>query len=162
MQEDKAPNQIRYENYQEQCKRLSRALAGGFNLEAMFIEYALMEDRSESVLRHANMWDAYVISRKGHAENIDSKIRYIMKLAENRKNLLHRYFSDELLQQILAWKEERNRLIHALLKQEFKHNEIPDLAALGKTLADKLKSQAGKYNRAADKEKMNQEKQKDE
>ena len=63
--ENKELNQVMYDNYHEQCKRLKRALASDFNLEAMFIEYALMEDRSESVLRHADMWDAYVKSRKG-------------------------------------------------------------------------------------------------
>ena len=41
--------------------------------------------------------------------------------------------------------------IHALLKQEFRHHEIRDLAVLGKELSDKLRSQAGKHNRAADK-----------
>lgn len=158
--EKKALNQIMHDNYHEQCKRLNRALASGFNLEAIFIEYALFEDRSESVLRHADMWDAYIKSRNGRENNIDSKIRYIMKLAENKQSLLHRYFADELLQQILAWKDERNRLIHALLKQDFEHNEMADLAVLGKELSDRLKSQAGKFNRAADKQRMNQERQK--
>lgn len=136
--ENKELNQVMYDNYHEQCKRLKRALASDFNLEAMFIEYALMEDRSESDLRHADMWDAYVKSRKGREKNIDSKIRYIMKLAENKQSLLHRYFADELLQQILDWKDERNRLIHALLKQEFEHNEIANLAVLEKNLRTDL------------------------
>ena len=90
-------------------------------------------------------------TKKGRDINIDSKIKYIMKLAENKLSLLHKYFADGLLQQILDWKEERNRLIHALLKQEFEHHEITNLAVYGKELSDKLKSQAGKYNRAADK-----------
>ena len=152
-------NQQKYENYHEQCKRLNRALASGFNLEALFIEYALMEDRTESVLKHAGMWDAYIKSRKGRNGNIDSKLRYIMKLAENKSCLLHKFFADDLLQQILDWKDERNRLIHALLKQEFAHNEITNLAVRGKELSDKLKSQAGKYNRAADKKQMKEDKE---
>ena len=64
---------------------------------------------------------------------------------------MHRYFSDELPPDILGWKEERNRLIHTLLKQRFAHLEIAGLAERSKALSDKLKSQAGKYNRAADK-----------
>lgn len=151
MEEKTSTNRVKYVNYHEQCKRLNRALASGFNLEAMFIEYALMEDRTESILHHAGMWEAYIRSRKGHECSIDSKLKYIMKLAENKSSLLHKYFADDLLQQILDWKEERNRLIHALLKQEFAHNEITNLAIRGKTLSDKLKSQVGKYNRAEDK-----------
>ena len=94
-------NQQKYENYHEQCKRLNKALAAGFNLEAMFIEYALMEDRTESILRHADKWDAYIKSLRGGNCTINTKLRYIMKLAENRTSLLHKYFSDDLLQRIL-------------------------------------------------------------
>lgn len=36
---DKTDNQLKYENYREQFKRLKKALISGFNLEAMFIEY---------------------------------------------------------------------------------------------------------------------------
>ena len=94
---DETNGQRKYENYHEQCKRLNKALAAGFHLEAMFIEYALMEDRTESILRHAGMWDAYVKSRRGHEGSIDTKLRYIMKLAENRASLQHKYFDDDLL-----------------------------------------------------------------
>ena len=93
-----AENQLKYENYKEQFKRLNRALDNGFNLEAVFIEYAILEDRTESVLRHAEKWEEYVKHRKGGNITIDSKIRYIEKCAENKKDLLHKYFWDELLE----------------------------------------------------------------
>lgn len=146
-------NQQKYENYKEQFKRLNRALSNGFNLEAMFIEYALMEDRTESILLHAEKWDAYIKSRHGHGYTIDSKVKYIKKLAENKKDILHKYFSDDLLDSILQWKEDRNRLIHALLKQNFAHNEIADLALRGKKLTDTLRNKSGNYNRAVAKAK---------
>ena len=145
------PGQLKYENYREQFKRLNKALANGFNLEAMFIEYAIMEDRTESVLRHADLWDAYIKSRNGRDPNIDSKIKYIKKRAENRKDLLHKYFSDNLLDRILEWKDERNRLIHALLKQELEHNEVSKLAEQGNVLVKLLRNRSSSYNRAADK-----------
>ena len=150
---DKTDNQLKYENYKEQFTRLKSALNSGFNLEAMFIEYAIMEDRTESILRHADKWDAYLKSRKGRDPNIDSKVKYIQKLAENRKDLLHRYFSDDLLNRILEWKEDRNRLIHALLKQQLEHNEIRTLAEQGKQLVDDLRKRAGNYNRAIERRK---------
>ncbi len=150
---DKAENQLKYENYREQFKRLKSALNGGFNLEAMFIEYAIMEDRTESILRHAGKWEAYLKSRKGREPSIDSKIKYVQKLAENRKDLLHRYFSDEMLTELLSWKEDRNRLIHSMLKQQLEHNEISALAEQGKQLADELRKRAGNYNRAIDRQK---------
>lgn len=146
-------NQQKYENYKEQFQRLNKALANGFNLEAMFIEYAIMEDRTESILHHAELWDAYIKSRKGREPTINSKVQYIQKRAENKKDLLHRYFSDDLLERVLAWKEERNRLIHALLKQQFEHNEIAVLATKGNELVKALRSKSGSYNRAIEKAK---------
>ena len=138
----------KYENYKEQFKRLKSALNNGFNLEAMFIEYAIMEDRTESVLKHAEKWESYLKSRKGHDTTIDSKVKYIRKTAEQKSSIAHRYFSDSLLDEILEWKEDRNRLIHALLKQKFTHEEIPDIAAKGYELACRLRSRSGNYIRA--------------
>ena len=146
MSEVKPDNMQKYENYKEQFKRLKKALENGFNLEAIFIEYALMEDRTESILKHADKWEAYLKNRNGRS-NIDSKIKYIQKMAENKKDLSHKYFSDDVLSEILVWKDERNRLIHALLKQQLKHNEISDLAIKGNELLKVLKSKERNYNR---------------
>ena len=150
---EKTENQLKYENYREQFKRLKSALNNGFNLEAMFIEYAIMEDRTESILRHSEMWDAYLKSRKGRQPAIDSKIRYIQRLAEQKKTLVNKYFSDDLLDRLLAWKDERNRLIHALLKQQFEHNEVSKLASEGKMIVDELRKRSGNYNRAVERQK---------
>lgn len=150
MSEEKASNMQKYENYKEQFKRLKKALENGFNLEAIFIEYAIMEDRTESVLKHAEKWEAYLKNIKGRNPTIDSKIKYILKMAENKKDLSHKYFSDDLLSEILQWKEERNRLIHALLKQQLEHNEVSQLAFKGDELVKCLKVKTGNYNRAAD------------
>lgn len=144
-------NQQKYENYTEQFRRLKKALDNGFNLEAMFIEYAIMEDRTESILRHGGLWDAYMKKQKDRSPTINSKITYIQKRIESGDKLLKKYFSDDLLNRVLLWKEERNRLIHALLKQQLAHNEISELAAQGNELVKALRSRTGSYNRAAEK-----------
>lgn len=149
--ENTISNEQKYENYKEQFKRLNRALANGFNLEAMFIEYAIMEDRTESILRHAGLWEKYLKRRNGREPNIDSKIKYISSCAESGVGCLKKYFSDNLLSQILIWKDERNRLIHALLKQELAHNEVTELAECGNELVKQLRTRSGQHNRAAEK-----------
>lgn len=153
MTEVQIDNQQKYANYKEQFKRLNRALSGGFNLEAMFIEYAIMEDRTESILRHAELWEAYLNTRKGREPTINSKVRYIQKRADNRKHILNKYFSDDLLDNILTWKDERNRLIHALLLQQLAHNEVRALAEQGNELVRILRSRSGAMNRAIEKQK---------
>ena len=154
---EKTENHLKYENYKEQIKRLNSALAHGFNLEAMFIEYAIMEDRTESILRYADKWDAYMKKQNGRDPTINSKVKYIQKLAAFNNDLLHKYFADNLLDQVLIWKDERNRLIHALLVQQFEHNEVSTLAERGKQLVDELRKRAGYYNRAIDRRKMKEE-----
>ena len=144
-------NQQKYENYAEQFRRLNRALANGFDLEAMFITYAIMEDRTESVLRHGGYWDSYLKKRKGKDPTINSKITYIQGKANSCDKLMHKYFSDDLLERILAWKNERNRLIHALLQQRLEHNEIGKIATEGEVLVKTLRSRASSYNRAVEK-----------
>ena len=144
-------NQQKYKNYKEQFRRLNKALSNEFNLEAIFIEYAIMEDRTESALRYAESWESYLKSRKGREPNIDSKIRYIKKRAENKKSVLHRYFTDELLDSVLSWKDERNCLIHALLKQELTHDELMDLAQRDKELTINLRNRVGNCNGAIEK-----------
>ena len=143
-------NQQKQANYTEQFRRLKLALKNGFNLEAMFIEYAILEDRTESILRHANLWEAYIKSRKGHGVSIDSKIKYVKKRAENKKDVLHKYFADDLLDRVLNWKEERNRLIHALLKQQLTNEEVIHIAVEGNDLVRAVRSRVSAYNRAMD------------
>ena len=143
-------NQQKYLNYKEQFKRLNHAIANGFHLEAMFIAYAIIEDRSESVLRHAGKYDAYV--RKLESQNrrpgLDSKIKEILKCRSNRKDLMYRYFSDDLLDTILVWKEERNRMVHALLKQTLTSEDLLDLALQGKSHARLFSNRVTAYRRA--------------
>ena len=148
----------KYENYKEQMKRLDRALTNGFNLEAMFIEYAIMEDRTESILRHGDLWEAYLKKRGRFQPSIESKINYIQARSTDKTTLLHKYFDNDLLAMVLEWKEERNRLIHALLKQEFAHNEVSELAQKGKKLVDELKKRSGNYSRAIERQKAKAEK----
>lgn len=86
--ENQISNTQKHSNYTEQFKRLKKALEADFNLEAIFIEYTIIKDRTESVLRHGGYWDAYIKSRKGHEATIDSKIKYIKQLAENKKRFI--------------------------------------------------------------------------
>ena len=72
-------NQQKYLNYKEQFKRLDRALKCGFNLEAMFIAYSIMEDRSESVLKHSGKFEKYSKKLNGRNASLESKIKEILK-----------------------------------------------------------------------------------
>jgi len=151
MEERIITGQQKFENYREQFRRLNRALTYGFNLEAIFIEYSIIEDRTESILRHADLWEKYLKKRGERGPNLDSKIKYINNCAKSKVALLEKYFSDDTLSEIELWKEERNRLIHALLQQNLAHNEVSNVAEKGNNLVKKLRNKTGSYNRMIEK-----------
>ena len=146
-----SPNMQKFQNYRNQFSRLTKALNAEFYLEAIFIAYAIIEDRTESILRHTGKWEAYEKSRRGRGATLDSKITYIQKMAEEKKSLCNRYLADGTLQRIREWKEERNRMIHALLKQNLSDGELAALAQTGSDLAKDLRTKTNNLNRAIQK-----------
>ena len=141
-------NQTKYENYREQLGRLNRALKEHFYLEAIFIEYAIMEDRLEAVLRHSGRWHP----KEGQFVSIDAKARRVAKLAEEKNNPAHKYFPPELTDGVLTWKAKRNSLIHALLKQSIHSEDLLEVAEEGKALAKQLCSKATSHRRLLEKQ----------
>ena len=89
-------NMQKYANYKEQMGRLKKALNSEFYLEAIFIEYAVMEDRLESILRHSGKWHP----KPDQFVSIDSKRKKVVKLAEEKRGLARKYFSAELTDSI--------------------------------------------------------------
>ena len=61
-------------------------------------------------------------------------------------------FSQELIQSVLDWKEERNTLIHALLKQSLHTEDLRVLAEDGQQIVKTLNSKVTSFNRALQKE----------
>ena len=141
--------QEKYRNYKEQFDRLNKALKNEFYLEAIFIEYAILEDRTESVLHHAGLWDAYMKGKK--MANIGTKLTFIKNKAVVKSCTLHPYFNDDMMEQLRGWKNKRNPLIHDLLNQKLGDNDLKDLAMEGSRLVRILRTRATSHNRAADK-----------
>lgn len=145
-----SPNIQKQLNYREQFKRLDKALNNNFYLEALFIEYAIMEDRTESILRYEGN---EIKLKEGSFISINRKLDKIKKIAEQRKSLPERYFSDNLIECIQLWKDERNRMIHALMKQSLTTEELTELALEGKILCRQLCNKANNYKRAVERRK---------
>lgn len=138
-------NMLKYNNYKEQFKRLDKAINNCFYLEAMFIAYAIMEDRTESILSYEG--------NEIHSRNfvsINRKLNKIKSIAIKRGSLPEKYFSDDLIDEILSWKEERNQLIHALMRQSLTTESLQTVALKGKELARILANRATSYKRAVD------------
>jgi hypothetical protein len=146
-------NMQKYFNYQEQMVRLKKALAAQFYLEAIFIEYAVMEDRLESILRHSG-----VFNPKRH-NKIKSKLGRVDELRREKKSLLHRSFSDELIEGIYQWLDARNQLIHALMKQNLHTEDLQKIALEGQQIVKQLNSKATNYRKALERQAAKAQKQ---
>lgn len=152
-QEITIPGTKKYLNYKEQMVRLKKAMAAQFFLEAIFIEYAVMEDRLESILRHSG-----VFNPERHS-TIQAKLRRVSELRRAKKSLLNRSLSEELLQEIYHWKDERNRLIHALMKQDLHTEDLKKFALHGQQIVKELNAKTTNYRRALERQAAKAQKQ---
>ena len=138
-------NMQKYKNYKELHERLKKALKEEFYFEAVFIEYAIMEDRLESVLRY----EGNSIHSKNHV-SINRKIDKVKTISREKNGLARKHFTEEFLDSIYAWKEKRNPLIHALMKQSITTEELQQLALEGEVLAKDLSRRSTNYKRAVE------------
>lgn len=138
-------NYQKFENYKEQMGRLNKAIKQGFYLEAVFIEYSLLEDRTESILRNAGVFNP------DKHNTLAKKVRRVDELARGKKNVAHKYFSEELIKSIPLWMNERNDLVHSLLKQNTSTEELKTIAEQGREIAKTLNSKSTSYRRAMQK-----------
>ncbi len=137
-------NYQKYNNYKEQMTRLKRAMKAQFYLEAIAIEYAIIEDRIESALRHSGVF------RPDKHNMLNRKLNRLAELQRNKNGLAKKYFSDELIQEIHSWKNERNPMTHALLNLQLHTEDLQDIAERGEILLKKVNSKVSSYNRALD------------
>lgn len=143
MQDDYLLNQQKHENYKEQFVRLNKSFKSKFYLEALFISYAIIEDRAEAILSY----EGNDIHSKSFV-SIDRKLNKIIKIAEQQKSLPQKYFSDSLVNDILIWKEKRNGLIHALMRKVLTTEDLEKTADEGMKLAREFSNRATNYKRA--------------
>ena len=113
-----------------------------------------MEDRLEAILRHADKWHP----KERSFVSIDTKVKKVADIAREKKSPAHRCFPPELTDGILAWKEKRNRLIHALLKQSLHSEDLLEVAEEGERLTKQLCSKATSHRRALEKQAQTNEK----
>ena len=134
-------NNQKYLNYKEQMGRLNKAIKYEFYMEAILIEGAVIEDRIESFLRASD-----VFNPEKH-NTLDRKLSRLCELQRNKKSIIRKYVSDEVIESIYSWKKERNALVHALLKQNVSTDEIVNAVNIGRTIVKTLNSKSTSYRR---------------
>lgn len=162
----------KYENYRTQFQRLKRAMANEFYLEAIVIEYAIMEDRVESILSYEG--NEIIPQNESTHISIMRKINRIVTLAQQKNSLIGRYFAINLknkinlMEEMKKWIDNRtpikrdsvcrNNIIHHLLEIITTTEDLGEIAEKGNILCRDLTNRANNYKRMVERRKAKQEK----
>ncbi len=140
-------NYEKYEAYKAMKINLSKALRFGFYYQAIFIEYAIVEDRCLSLLVHAGVkW----------TDNREQELKLSQKLNKMRSNMaftdrfIRKRLTLEFIEEIESWKRERDKLIHALARIKYDDKHVKDVAERGAELVNELDNKVRSVNRHFD------------
>ena len=145
----KITNEEKHDVYVKLKTRLKKALASGFWLEACMIEYAIIEDRTASILFHAG------ITEKGWEKKLSNKLNSIEHQIGKGHPIISKKVSIDNIHAIREWKELRNDAVHRACITKYDEEAFCALAEDGKLLMDRLSNDAQKVVRA---EKMKERK----
>lgn len=145
MEKTNEKNYAKQLTYAERMAQLKRAMKNGFYFECIFLEYAVMEDRTESVLRHAGK---NLTNKRGNPLSLFDKLKQIRKF--NDKFISSR-LNDELLDAVDNWRSQRNELVHLLMKDNIPADVLRDTAENGFKLILELDRKVKSVNNYLDK-----------
>ena len=137
-------NYEKRDRYATLNEKLDKALDNEFYYEAIFIEHAILEDRVESLLRHANI----TYPKK---TMLGAKITYIMTEKIFKDEYVSKHIDGTLIKEIRDWKEMRNDLVHDLINCPYEDDEVKEVALVGKTVIRRFASKTTLVNNHIDK-----------
>ena len=120
--------------YQSLHEILSRAMKNEFYYEAIFIEYAIIEDRTDSILRHANI--------RIKNPTLNNKINTIKHSHIFKDEYIKKHLNFELLDSVKSWKNKRNDLIHDLVNISYINADIKEIAIEVQIIVKKLSNKS--------------------
>lgn len=128
----------KYETYKMLMGRLKVAIHEEFWYEAIFLEYAMLEDRLHSVIIHG-----------GETTNnrmIDN-IKKVRKMIEKKKSGIEKYFDGEILSEVNHWRDKRNGLVHSLATKEYDNDQVKKVAQDGYDVIKRFSNKTTNYRR---------------
>lgn len=127
-------NDQKAENYRVLKSRLKRALNSEFWFEACMIEYAIIEDRTSSILQHgsvcANAYDSNKL--------LANKLRSIKTQIGKKHPVISKKVDLQLIEGIERWKDERNEIVHRSCNHIYDENAVKEIAIRGNDLTRRL------------------------
>ena len=137
-------NTEKQERYALLKSKLRIAIEKEFWFEACMIEYAIMEDRTSSILHHAKVCKNAYDSKK----TLTNKLCSIELQIGKKHPIISKKVDINTIVAIKEWKDKRNDLVHksCLVYDEEKAREI---AILGYDIVKSLSNESAKVTRLA-------------
>lgn len=131
------------EIYKMMKSNLSKAMKAGFYYQAIFIEYAIIEDRCSSVLRHAGI---DYKEKDGKDIKLGRKLNKLYSHSSFSANYIRKHLSLAFIDEIRAWKTARDGLIHDLANIPYDYQGVKSIAESGKEIVRKLENNVKSIN----------------
>ena len=135
-------NYKKNQTYKELMEDLNLSIKEEFYYEAIFIEYAIFEDRTESLIRHSKL--EHNLTKKEF--NLFNKIDLIKTANEFKSFYCNKHEIIKILNEVNNWREKRNKLIHDLVNTNYTNDEIKDIAIKGYELVCTLNNKSTLVN----------------
>lgn len=128
--------------------KLKIALQQEFFLEALLLEYAIIEDRLSSILRSAGI--AYIQS-DGREISMQKKMNKIQNAMVSKRFPIYKRISPDFISEIGEWKQIRNELVHKSCTRIYNSEEVKQCALEGNELVRIISNIARNIKRAREK-----------
>ncbi len=145
-------NKEKRDKYALLMSKLKKATDYEYYYEAIFIEYAILEDRFESLLKHAGL---KYKKDNGTNINLESKIKKIETNKIFQDKYVKKHINDILINNIRNWKNSRNKMIHDLVNIKYDDEKIKAIALEGECIVKRFASKTTLVNKHIDKSKNN-------
>ncbi len=139
------PNYKKQMKYIDMTEKLDLALKNDFYYEAIFIEYAILEDRTKSMLKHAKFSEDTCNSK------LNDKLNKIKNSEKFHDEYVRKHITNDLISSIHNWKNTRNTLNHDLINCEYTNEYVKKVALEGAKIVKKLCSKSTLVNKYFDK-----------
>ena len=135
--------------YRQSIQRLDNALRSKFYLEACWIEYAICEDRCDSLLDKSG--GPIPLKPGQYSISINQKISELKRRSNNDPYLSPVKELRGILEEVKKWKNRRNPLMHELVKMPRDwpsiNNDARQLATDGRDIVGRFSTAAMKVRR---------------
>lgn len=136
-------NMQKYEIYKKMHEDLKKSMRARFYYQAIFIEYAIAEDRCRSALIFARV---KYMDNKGREISLSQKINKFKTNPAFTAKYPRSRLTEDLLKKLSDWKQDRDNLVHHLAKTPYNDDTVREIAERGKILIDTLSNRVKSVN----------------